>query len=376
MVQGYESSSMSQAMEGMNRRKKMIVRIMTPDLVDGVEEYEVEKVLDSRRYGRGRKLQYLIAWKGYPDSDNQWVNWDDAEGAEDAIWEFKRSGPDREIHIKASITSPCSPPHSRISSMSASPTSTCHFTIDTPENCAAWDAVVRSDSYFTPAVTYGDNNNVNDAATYNDYRRGRQSPGLASDVLDATASIRNVEESEAGLPGSPPSVRQDEAISGPALLEDSGTRVGRQLPLSSLCPTGTQASAAGQSAGNTPYPNAAVLFESGDDKDNNIKCGRCDNPVAYCHCSPTMLPPRINVDEEEDDEEAEVPHAETSDKENRPVEVRVGRRMGREADEGGRVQAHRSRMYAPGTLQRATRRSLSPTPDGFVRNHGQNYIPL
>jgi transposase InsO family protein len=109
-----------------------------PDLMDGVEEYEVERVLDSRRYRRGRKLQYLIAWKGYPDSDNQWVNWDYAEGAEDAIQEFKRSSPDREIHIKASITSPCPSPHSHISPMSASPTSTCHFTIDTPENCAAW----------------------------------------------------------------------------------------------------------------------------------------------------------------------------------------------------------------------------------------------
>jgi hypothetical protein len=29
MVQGYESPNMSQAMEGMSRRKKMIVRIMT-----------------------------------------------------------------------------------------------------------------------------------------------------------------------------------------------------------------------------------------------------------------------------------------------------------------------------------------------------------
>jgi hypothetical protein len=197
-----------------------------PDLVDGVEEYEVERVLDSRRHGRGRKLQYLITWKGYPDSDNQWVNWDDAEGAEDAIQEFKRSNPDREIHIKASIDSPCSLSYSRISSMSTSPTSTCHFTIDTPENCAAWDAVVRSDSYFTPSLTYSDNNNVDDAATYNDYRRGRRSPGLASDVLDATASIRNMEESEAGLLANPPSVRQDEAVSRPTLLEDGGTGVG------------------------------------------------------------------------------------------------------------------------------------------------------
>jgi hypothetical protein len=77
-----------------------------PDLVEGVEEYEVEKVLDSHQYGCGRKLQYLIAWKGYPDSDNQWVNWDDAEGAQEAIREFKRSNPDRKTHIKASIDSP------------------------------------------------------------------------------------------------------------------------------------------------------------------------------------------------------------------------------------------------------------------------------
>jgi hypothetical protein len=311
-----------------------------PDLVDGVEEYEVEKVLDSRRYRHGRKLQYLIAWKGYPDSDNQWVNWDDAEGAEDAIREFKRSSPDREIHIKASITSPYSSSHSRISSMSASPTSTCHFTIDTPENCAAWDAVIRSDSYFAPAVTYGDNNNVDDATTYNDHRRGRRSPGLASDILNATAPLRDMAESETGLSSGPPSLQRDEAIGGPPLLEDSIARVGRRLPVQSLRPTGTQASVVGKSAGNTPYPSAAILFKSGDDEDDDIKCGRCENPIAYCHCSPTMLPPRINIDEEEDDEEAKVPSAEGSDKENWPVEVRIGRGMGGKADNGGRIQAH------------------------------------
>jgi hypothetical protein len=37
-----------------------------------------------------------------------------------------------------------------------------------------------------------------------------------------------------------------------------------------------------------------------------------------------MLPSRINVDEEEDNKEATIPLTETSDKENRPVEVRVG----------------------------------------------------
>jgi hypothetical protein len=50
--------------------------------------------------------------------------------------------------------------------------------------------------------------------------------------------------------------------------------------------------------------------------------------------------------------------------------------MGREADKGGGVQAHRQRMYAPGTPQRATRHSLSPTPNSFAHNRGQNYVPF
>ena len=43
-----------------------------PDLVDGEEEYEVEKVLDAKHKGTGHKLHYLIKWKGYPTSDNSW----------------------------------------------------------------------------------------------------------------------------------------------------------------------------------------------------------------------------------------------------------------------------------------------------------------
>jgi hypothetical protein len=348
-----------------------------PDLVDGVEEYEVERVLDSRRYGRGCKLQYLIAWKGYPDSDNQWVNWDDAKGAEEAIREFKQLNPDHGIHIKASIDSPCSASsYSRISSMTTSPSSTVHWTIDTPENCAAWNAVVCSDSYHTPAITYGSNNNVDDATPYNDYRRGRRSPGIASDILDATAPLRDMEESEADLPSHTSPHHGNEDTSRPPILEDGSRCMGGRLHFQSILTTGEEASVAGKSASSTPYPNTAILFDSGNDEDDDVKCGRCDNPIAYCHCSPAMLPPHIDVDEEKDYKEAAVSIAETSDKENRPVEVCVSRGMGGEADEKRGVQAHRRRMYAPGTPQRATHRSLSPTPDGFVHNHGQNYIPL
>jgi hypothetical protein len=295
-----------------------------PDLVEGVEEYEVEKVLDSRRYGHGRKLQYLIAWKGYPDSDNQWVNWDDAVGAQEAIMEFKQSNPDCKTHIKASIDSIRPPSPIRISSMTTSPSSIVHWTINTPENCAAWDAVIRSNSYHTPTVTYGDNNNIDNTATYNDYQRGRKSPGIASNILDATAPLRDMEESEANLPSRTSSHHGNKAASGPPILEDGSRCVGRRFHFQGILTTGKEASVAGESAGGTPYPNAAILFDSGDDEDDDIKCGQCDNPIAYCHCSPTMLPPHISVDKEENHEEAEVSIADTSNKENRPVEVHVG----------------------------------------------------
>ena len=36
-----------------------------PIEIDGEEEYFVDSILDSRLYGRGRKLQYLVKWTGH-----------------------------------------------------------------------------------------------------------------------------------------------------------------------------------------------------------------------------------------------------------------------------------------------------------------------
>ena len=69
------------------------------DLIDDAEEYEVERVLDSRVQGRNRKIQYLVKWVGYPDSDNQWVNADQMM-ADDAIREFKERHPNAVTHIR------------------------------------------------------------------------------------------------------------------------------------------------------------------------------------------------------------------------------------------------------------------------------------
>src|SRR6266850_3927525 len=41
-----------------------------PELIEGQPEWEVEEILNSRRYRR--QLQYLIKWKGYSDAHNSW----------------------------------------------------------------------------------------------------------------------------------------------------------------------------------------------------------------------------------------------------------------------------------------------------------------
>jgi hypothetical protein len=73
----------------------------TPELIDGEEEYSVKKILDSQRFSRRQRLQYLVKWEGYLDSDNMWVDKDDVF-AEDKVWEFKDSNPKAKTHIRSS----------------------------------------------------------------------------------------------------------------------------------------------------------------------------------------------------------------------------------------------------------------------------------
>ena len=64
------------------------------ELVQGIEEYEVEAVLDMRHYGRKKKCQYLVKWKGYPDGDNEWVDHTDMH-APKAIKEYEEIRKDK-----------------------------------------------------------------------------------------------------------------------------------------------------------------------------------------------------------------------------------------------------------------------------------------
>ena len=91
------------------------------ELIQGQEEYEVEAVLGERHYGRKKKRQYLVKWKGYPDSDNEWVDHVDMHALE-AIKEYEETRKDKSrlrSRVNRSITLMSSSP---ISISSSSPT--------------------------------------------------------------------------------------------------------------------------------------------------------------------------------------------------------------------------------------------------------------
>ncbi len=62
-----------------------------PTIIDGGEEYEVEKILDSK-YIR-RRLHYYVQWKGYPSSENSWIPDRDTQNAPDLVTEFHQLHP-------------------------------------------------------------------------------------------------------------------------------------------------------------------------------------------------------------------------------------------------------------------------------------------
>ena len=45
-----------------------------PDLIDDKEEQEIEHILAHWYFSKKKRLQYLIKWKGFPESENKWVS--------------------------------------------------------------------------------------------------------------------------------------------------------------------------------------------------------------------------------------------------------------------------------------------------------------
>jgi DNA mismatch repair ATPase MutS len=43
-----------------------------PPVVDGADDYEIERIFDHCDTARGR--QYLVHWLEYPDTDDEWIH--------------------------------------------------------------------------------------------------------------------------------------------------------------------------------------------------------------------------------------------------------------------------------------------------------------
>ena len=64
-----------------------------PDLVEGQEEWEVDNVLASRRFGRKKALQYLVKWKGFSEAHNSWEPKRNLGNADQLVKEFHDKNP-------------------------------------------------------------------------------------------------------------------------------------------------------------------------------------------------------------------------------------------------------------------------------------------
>ena len=170
----------------------------------------------------------------------------------------------------------------------------------------------------------------------------------------------------------------------------------------------------------TPHPKSstAITFGSNtDDDDDDIHCGQCKDPIAYCHCQPLPVRPRVvpiantnrggatpafprrnargtvvlhdwtqaedlNDDDlnhrgrkEEDDEETPLPDKGAEGTEGEVVPHRGRGGISAEGHTRGGVLP-----YRPGagtaTTSRKGKRARSATPDGYVVNQGTAYIPI
>jgi hypothetical protein len=61
-----------------------------PDIIEGEPEWEVKRILQERTYGHWKKKQYLVRWKGYSPSHDEWIPEEDLH-APDLLAEFHSS---------------------------------------------------------------------------------------------------------------------------------------------------------------------------------------------------------------------------------------------------------------------------------------------
>jgi hypothetical protein len=243
-----------------------------PELIDGEEEYSIEKILDSRQFGRRRCLQYLIQWEGYPDLDNMWVNKDDVS-ADDKVRDFKAPNPESEIHLRQahaiSIPHPPIPiPHTLHSSLIL-------------RNSMSSDADSTLPNEY-PTGAYGDG-----------------SLGLGSDTAsDITNAFRHMSiHTPARLSPDGAAVQAEEVIYAVSFPDEDVIRDAHHFSLASGTTSGSVSEARPTQLQPTQQGDDPCPITS-DDDDNLTICPICTSEQAYCHCQPnpsSTSPPPLPI---------------------------------------------------------------------------------
>ena len=89
-----------------------------PDIIEGEEEYEIEDLVAHK--GKGARRQYLVKWKGYPTSENEWIPIKELQrNAQETLQDYNTANSLNQLAIKCETTSTFSPSHSPFSSYSS-----------------------------------------------------------------------------------------------------------------------------------------------------------------------------------------------------------------------------------------------------------------
>ena len=72
-----------------------------PDHIDDIDEYEVETILDSRKYRN--QYQYLVKWKGYDEGHHSWEPASNLANSPELIETFHKAYPSAPCRLPASI---------------------------------------------------------------------------------------------------------------------------------------------------------------------------------------------------------------------------------------------------------------------------------
>jgi hypothetical protein len=81
-----------------------------PELINGEAQYEVEAIRSHHYFGKNKRLQYLLKWKGYPEADNTWES-EDQLNTPNLLKQYNRCHGLKDIKARARIakTHPPSP---------------------------------------------------------------------------------------------------------------------------------------------------------------------------------------------------------------------------------------------------------------------------